>query len=163
MTIEMSHVGVGVSNVDRSADFYCNVLGYARATRLSGGQETAALVGFEGEVAFTSQFLVKDGQLLELVQFKSPAPVPASQLRPMNLAGLTHLSFRVTSGIDELLSRVEANGGRILEETRSATHFSDGSAGTCIFCLDPDGTRVEIMEMPEVIRFDREGGIALAD
>ncbi len=60
----------------------------------------------------------------------------------MNALGLTHLSLRVAD-IDQVVTQLAAVGGRPLEPTRIHNQRLGARA---IFVLDPDGTRVELVE-----------------
>jgi lactoylglutathione lyase len=62
----------------------------------------------------------------------------------MNQLGMTHLSFRV-EGIDGVLAKLEAAGGRVLEG--SVLALGDGSS-KALMAVDPDGTRLEIIDAP---------------
>ncbi|MEJ2207178.1 MAG: hypothetical protein P8170_24130, partial [Gemmatimonadota bacterium] len=52
-----------------------------------------------------------------------------------------HLSFAVDD-LDRVTGSIEAAGGRVLEGTRAV--FQSGNRG--LFALDPDGTRIELIE-----------------
>ena len=150
----MSHVGVGVTDIERAAAFYEKALGFRRAAAVTGGQESANLVGLSGEVRFQSLFMELEGRLVELVHFDAPATQRA-ELKQFAQTGLTHLSFRVDS-LDEAMDRVRRFGGKVLEQTGVNIDLPGGIAGRVIFCTDPDGTRVELMEFPDFVRFDQE-------
>jgi len=151
----MSHVGVGVTHIERAAAFYEGALGFRRAAAVAGGPESANLVGLAGDVRFQSLFMELEGRLVELVRFDAPATRRAD-LKAFGTTGLTHLSFRVDS-IDEALDRVRRFGGSVLEQTRTHVDLPGGITGCVIFCTDPDGTRVELMEFPDTVRFDLAG------
>ena len=59
----------------------------------------------------------------------------------MNHVGLTHLSLLVRD-FDATCRRIVAAGGRLLGD--SETSFAHGNRG--IMALDPDGTRIELIE-----------------
>ena len=62
----------------------------------------------------------------------------------MNAAGFTHLSLRVDD-LDATLADLRAHSGGVLDETR----FDDAAHGiAAIFILDPDRTRIELVQMP---------------
>jgi predicted enzyme related to lactoylglutathione lyase len=61
----------------------------------------------------------------------------------MHRTGLTHLAFRV-GDLDDLCRRIEAGGGRVLPATTAT--FEQGNRG--VMTLDPDGTRIELIERP---------------
>lgn len=148
----VSHVGICVSDLDKSLRFYEHALGFERAAALDVGNEVADLVGLGNDLRFTSQFLKSGTTLIELIAFSRPGTVTSDTTRPMNLVGLTHLSFRVDD-IEDVCARVRESHGTILEESSIPWTGANGERGTIIFCLDPDGTRVELMEIPDSVRF----------
>lgn len=139
----LSHVGVCVSDLDRSIRFYCEGLGFERAESFTVGDEFAALMEMDG-VALTSQFLRRDGHAIELLSFGHPEPQGDRTRRPVNTFGLTHLSFRVDD-VAEAAAKVEELGGTVHTDTR--TTMADGALDF-VYCSDPDGTRVELMRIP---------------
>jgi predicted enzyme related to lactoylglutathione lyase len=152
----VSHVGIGVTDMDRSIGFYECALGFHRAAAVIGGQESARLVGLAGEVRFYSQFMELEGRLVELVRFEQPA-TRRGPIKQFGQTGLTHLSMRVDD-LDATLARVRQFGGTVMEDSFTRVDMADGIKGRIIFCTDPDGTRVELMEFPDTIRFDLPAG-----
>ena len=65
-------------------------------------------------------------------------------LRPVNQHGLTHLSFQVEAA-EPLLEEIVRCGGRVLESTR----IEPASGTVAIFCHDPDGTLIELVQRAE--------------
>jgi glyoxylase I family protein len=146
--IVMSHIGMCVSDIARSTTFYCEALGFERAALVTGGQECADLVGVGDDLAFECQFLLKDGSLIELIHFTRPGHFGPATARPHNQLGLTHLSFRVRD-LDEVGHSIVKLGGKVLESTRSRRE----EFGRVIFCTDPDGVKIELMEIPDSVQF----------
>jgi predicted enzyme related to lactoylglutathione lyase len=62
----------------------------------------------------------------------------------MNALGLTHLSFRVDD-LDDVIHKLEKAGGRVIE--RSVVEIGGGKF-RALFALDPDGTRLELIDVP---------------
>ena len=60
---------------------------------------------------------------------------------PSNLRGRPHLCF-VVDDIDGVAARIEAFGGIVLRESRHIAEY-----GTLMFCADPDGVRIELVQM----------------
>lgn len=137
-----SHVGLCVSDLDRSLAFYRDGLGFREVGRLeSSGDATDTLLHLE-DVDLSAVFLERDGLRLELLHYRWPAHRGAGEPRPMNALGLTHLSLRV----DDLGTAIEAlqkTGARILHATRVA---NEELASAAIFVTDPDGTRIELVQ-----------------
>ena len=62
----------------------------------------------------------------------------------MNRRGLTHMALRV-EGLAEMLVQIEAAGFEIMKPT----HIANPELGSeVVYVLDPDGVRVELIEMP---------------
>jgi lactoylglutathione lyase len=144
--IGFSHIGVCVSDLDRSLRFYCEGLGFEHiATHDLDGTYADALE-VPGVVAFKSVFLAKGPMSIELLAYGDPGPEGTPSSR-RNLLGLTHLSFWV-SDVDAIAAALVAAGGTIVESTRTKSTDAGGSGTSLMFCADPDGTRVELMQRP---------------
>lgn len=139
----LSHVGICVSDLDRSIRFYTEGLGFEQAESFTVGDEFATLMEMDS-VELTSQFLRRDGHAIELLSFGHPEPGGERHRKDVNTFGLTHLSFRVDD-VAEAAAKVEELGGTVHTETR--TTMADGALDF-VYCSDPDGTRVELMRIP---------------
>ncbi len=139
----LTHLGLCVSDLERSVCFYRDVLGCTEAGRLDlAGEPTATLNGMR-DVAVRLVFLERDGWRLELFAFSVPGWVGAKHARPMNQLGLTHLAFRVDD-LDACCARIEGTGGRVLSDTR----LDLPGPTRVVMALDPDGIRLELLEKP---------------
>jgi glyoxylase I family protein len=138
---QTSHIGLCVTDLERSLRFYCDGLGFEKVlsyelddTMMPGlgqGLEVAS------PVALTSQFIQLDGLKIELLEYRSPAPSgePSSS---RGTIGLTHLSFYVDD-VDVAAARLVQCGGTIIQSTRVTLGIE------IVFLGDPDGARVELM------------------
>ena len=139
-----SHFGIWLADLDRAVAFWSEGLGFTVAERHEIGAEFAALMELE-DVAVTSQFLRSDQVTLELLAFSTPIATSEPR-RPLPTLGLTHVSLRVDD-LAETLGRLVALGGTEIDGTR--TEIAMGSAMLrFVYLTDPDGTRVELMEIP---------------
>jgi catechol 2,3-dioxygenase-like lactoylglutathione lyase family enzyme len=139
-----SHFGICVSDLERSLRFYCEAFGFEKAESHGIGQEFAGLMDFP-EVVLTSQFIRKGDTAIELLSFTEPAPFGDRERRAVNQLGLTHLSFRV-GDLDATAAKVVELGGAIVESSRTTIEFGDTPL-KFIYCTDPDGVRVELMDL----------------
>ncbi len=139
-----SHFGICVSDLGRSLRFYCEGLGFEKAESHPIGSEFASLMDLP-EVAVTSQFIRRDATAIELLAFSEPAPFGERERRPVNQLGLTHLSFRVRDVPATALRLVEL-GGAVVESSRTQIDLG-GAALEFVYCTDPDGVRVELMDL----------------
>jgi catechol 2,3-dioxygenase-like lactoylglutathione lyase family enzyme len=140
---EFSHFGICVSDLERSLRFYCEALGFEKAESHEIGDEFAALMDFS-DVAVTSQFIRKGPTAIELLAFTHPSPFGDGQRRAVNQLGLTHLSFRVDD-LAATAARVVDLGGTVVESSRTKIDLG-GTPLEFVYCTDPDGVRVELMD-----------------
>ena len=139
----LTHIGIGVSNLDRSLRFYRDLLGFTWEHRLDVENEpTDTLLRLRG-TKLHAEYLSRDGVRIELLHFASP-PAPPRRERVMNEPGLTHLSFRVTD-LDAVVDALRAAGERVLDET--IIRFPEWQSAAC-FILDPDGQLIELVQAP---------------
>jgi catechol 2,3-dioxygenase-like lactoylglutathione lyase family enzyme len=142
--VAFSHVGICVSDLERSVRFYCAGLGFELVQSHTVGQEFGSLMEIE-DVVLQSRFIRRDGVSLELLHFDAPGHVGEPLRRPMNQLGLTHLSLRVAD-LDAVAHVIESLGGTVVAGTR--TTFGTSDALDFVYCTDPDGTRIELMHLP---------------
>ncbi|MBF6335839.1 VOC family protein [Nocardia abscessus] len=119
------HIGLNVSDLDRSVDFYRRALGFEQLAASTDAQRRWAFLGADGKLVVTL-WEQSDGT------FSAETP------------GLHHLSFQVDN-IDQVRA-VE----RVLRELSVAfahdgvVAHGEGVASGGIFFTDPDGIRLEV-------------------
>jgi catechol 2,3-dioxygenase-like lactoylglutathione lyase family enzyme len=96
-------------------------------------------------VAVTSQFIRRGPTAIELLAFTEPEPIGSRARRPVQQLGLTHLSFRVR-GVEEVAARLVELGGGVVDSSRTEIDFG-GTPLLFVYCTDPDGVRVELMDL----------------
>jgi glyoxylase I family protein len=139
-----SHIGICVSDLDRSIRFYTDVFGFTELYQLDfENNEVAATMELQGK--FRSAMLIRADIRIELLQWVDVTTVGSGQRKAMNELGFTHLSFRVED-VDGLTEAILAAGGALLETTRTVLgDAADPAAPQFIYLTDPDGTRIELM------------------
>src|SRR5689334_7647446 len=111
-----SHIGLCVTDLERSRRFYEEVFGFREAfTFHTDGAETAALLRLDPPLVLDAVYLAVDGLLLELLHTEGPA-APVARDRTMNEPGLTHLSLFVDD-LDATIAAVTQHGGRVRADT----------------------------------------------
>ncbi|MFD0905316.1 VOC family protein [Actinomadura sediminis] len=123
--LQTGHVGLNVTDLDRSLPFYQRVFGFeVQAEGREDGRRWA--------------FLGRDGRLVLTLWQQSDTAFPTRS------AGLHHLSFQVDS-IDEVKAteRVLRELGAELVHDGVVPHGEGASSGG-VFFTDPDGIRLEI-------------------
>jgi catechol 2,3-dioxygenase-like lactoylglutathione lyase family enzyme len=141
-----THVGICVADLDRSLRFYVEALGFSRREPDGRvGTFIDPLVELDG-VELEFRFLVRDGMSVELLHFVSPDPVGPAGRRPMNQFGLTHFGLAITQ-LDDVVRAIVEYGGQTYPQTRVSYQVDDSSPRIdSVYCTDPDGVRLELME-----------------
>lgn len=132
----VNHVGICITDLERSLRFYVEVLGFVEQQRMAVPDAfTEGLLRVEAPVGLTAVYLANGDLTLELLHFDRPGNPPARE-RPFTEPGLTHLSFTVDD-IDAARAAVEAHGGRVLADTEIP--------GLAVMVRDPDGQILELL------------------
>lgn len=137
----LTHIGICVSDIDRSIRFYREALGFKYVSDLEvAGEPSDTLLRLK-DVELKAVYLERDGFRIELLYYASPARKPAPRRREMNDLGLTHLSFQV-SDFEATLAALRGAGATVLEETIVRIPGGDPLAA---FLTDPDGVLIELV------------------
>jgi catechol 2,3-dioxygenase-like lactoylglutathione lyase family enzyme len=139
----LTHMGICVSDLERSLPFYRDLLGCKEVGRLELEGEPTATLNEMADCKVRAVYLERDGWRLELLEFRVPGWLGPNAPRPMNQLGLTHLSFRVDD-LDAACARIQAAGGGLLSRSR----LDLPGPTRVIMAFDPDGTRLELIEGP---------------
>ena len=135
----MQHVAITVSDLERSAKFYCGALG---------------MVPFGGPKAGGSVLpLVSPGMRDQITLIAAGAAGAVSETghvlgAPGDQGGIDHFGFRVRAGSDleALRARLEAAGGQYVSS------LEIGPGMQSIFVKDPDGYRLQFTRYPAAAR-----------
>ncbi|MGX1369987.1 lactoylglutathione lyase [Streptomyces canus] len=125
MTLRTGHIGLNVTDLDRSLAFYRDVLGFRP---LAEGKEEGRRYAFLG-----------DGETLVLTLWQQAEGPYGSES-----AGLHHLALEADSieQVKEYEEALRAYGADFAHE--GVVAHREGAASGGIFFHDPDGTRLEI-------------------
>ena len=148
-TQRLSHIGICVKDLKKSADFYLEVFGYEEVGKLSmvpGYNQQADQLLDMKNCEFDALYIQrpKEDTRLELLCFKAPNYERDEAIRKVNLAGITHLSFRVES-LDDTVELVKQSGGEYLSHT--LVENPEFRVKSCMV-TDLDGTRIELLQAP---------------
>jgi glyoxylase I family protein len=142
--LRLTHIGICVSDWERSLRFYRDVLGFDYLSELQvAGEPSNTLLRLDN-VALRAIYLERDGARIELLHYATPGHQGDNQPRPMNQLGLTHLSLRVDN-LGATLTELRNAGVRILDDTYIDIPAFESAA---VFVTDPDGTLIELVQSP---------------
>jgi lactoylglutathione lyase len=130
-----NHIGLCVSDRERSRRFYEGLLGFEFWWELELPDEgTEKLLQLERPIGVRATYLIRDGLVLELLDYSKRDVIVGPQ-RVMDDVGLTHMSLSV-SDLGEVLAMVEEFGGTVVKETVTE-QFA--------MIRDPDGQLIELL------------------
>lgn len=129
----LGHLALKVRDLEASARFYRDQVGFAEMDRLKHENGDTWLIYLR----------ITDEQFLELMISDSSDPAPAD-----GTTGTTHFCFTIAD-LDIEAARLQANGIALTSQIKLG---QDGNRGAWI--TDPDGNRIELMEMnPDCIQY----------
>ena len=124
MKSKFTYVGVRVTDVEKSIDFYTKVLGMKVTGRGKIPQTKGETVGLQTE---------EGGFLIELNYYEKDSPFNTKYVPG---EGLDHLAFKVDN-LDEALAEAKREGHRTILQMKA-----DG--GRWAYIEDPDGNWIEL-------------------
>jgi len=150
MIADVLHFSFTVSDIERSIDWYTEVLGLELVHRQRQENEyTQVLVGIPGAVLEVAQFAVpgvppaRSTHMLELVEYVTPRGEPSAPLA-VNSVGCPHLALMVDD-IHEGYARMRERGVEFVNPPVEITAGANAGGFTCYF-HDPDGITLEILQ-----------------
>ncbi|MBS1881744.1 MAG: VOC family protein [Actinobacteria bacterium] len=140
------HVGLQVEDLERSIDFYTRRLGLEVTLRRTVTEPyIGEIVGYPG-VEIREAFLSVPGsdQIVELLEY---AKVERRAVDPATAhTGTAHVCLLVDD-LPELYARLSEDGVRFLSPP-VAPSVGPNQGGLVVYLVDPDGIRVELIQLP---------------
>lgn len=146
MISSIRHIGIVVRNLDESLRFYRDTLGlsiYKRHTE-KPGQFIDNLVGINKVELEWVKIIIPKGGLIELLQYHShpdPDVNRCPEMFPSNRLGCSHISLTVDN-LAQLYDKLTGNGYKC----NSGPLVSPDGRVKILYCHDPDGTILELIE-----------------
>jgi len=138
------HTGFVVKDLEKSVDFYTNVLGMRIAARTEREGEFINQVLAFPDAHIKGAFVDKgEGHQLELIQYINPASGPGGIAR--NDLGATHLAFYVED-IDKFYEDTRDRGLRFNNPPASLAEGQRNLKRKALYAQDPDGNWLEFVE-----------------
>jgi lactoylglutathione lyase len=124
MKSKFTYVGIRVTDLEKSIDFYTRILGMKVTGRGKIEQTKGETVGLQSE---------KDGFILELNYYEKNSPYNTKYAVG---EGLDHLAFKVDD-LDQALEEARKTGHRTILEMKA-------NGGRWAYIEDPDGIWIEL-------------------
>ena len=144
----MNHTGFVVSNMDRSLEFYRDLLGLKEErNQILEGEFISELVGYPD--ARLHIIYLGSGDMrhsVELIQYLNPAGTPAA-MPERHQVGASHLGV-IVDDLDAFYAELSSRGVRFVSPPtiRPGAVYPMASKGC--YMQDPDGNWLELLERP---------------
>ena len=141
MIQNIRHTGIVVADLEKSLRFYTQKLGFKVSKRIDeSGSFIDKILGFEHLVVTTVKMTLRDGKMIELLDFTNQKKVALE--RYINDIGPTHLALTV-SGLDAIYVDFINDGIKFI----SSPEVSPDGYAKVAFCRAPEGTFIELVEL----------------
>ncbi|HEX8077549.1 MAG TPA: VOC family protein, partial [Chthoniobacterales bacterium] len=133
---------------ERSLIFWRDVLGFELSHRAHQKGELAEEITGVKDAEILIAVLKAPGHKIELLEYRAPADrKQQNDLRPCDL-GQMHIALTVDN-LDEVLETISASGWKSAGQPQTLT-VGPNAGKRVIYVRDPDGTTIELMQMPAV-------------
>src|SRR5438270_12187116 len=107
--IAADHTGITVSNLERSLDFWQNVLGFEFShSAHQKGERPEQITGVKGAELKLAVVKTPSGHKIELLEYFAPADRKRADLRPCDV-GHVHVAV-IVDDLDAVVERIDASG-----------------------------------------------------
>ena len=152
--IAADHTGITVSNVERALMFWRDVLGFEFSHRAHQvGEMADQITGVKGAELKLAVVKAPGGHKIELLEYVAPVDRKKDvDLRPCDV-GHVHVAF-IVSNLDAILDKIASAGWAAAGQPQTLT-AGPNAGKRVIYVRDPDGTTIELMELPEQLNVAR--------
>jgi catechol 2,3-dioxygenase-like lactoylglutathione lyase family enzyme len=134
------HTGIIVKNIKKSKNFYEKFLGLKVIQDFWDSTEYInKITGLKNAKVHMIKFKLKNGDVLEILEY--PTHKTKNFKVPIHNVGLCHLALQI-SNIEKFYQKMKNKIKFISKPIISSEKF----AKVC-FCLDPDNTRIELVQI----------------
>ena len=141
MPFNIRHTGIVVTDLEKSKNFYCNLLGFQVKKEVDEhGEFIDNFLDLTDVLVTTCKMTLDNGDMVELLHYKSHPEKP-DRGKKITQIGCSHIALTVKN-LDEVYDRLLSVG---VELNSPPQHSPDGKVKVT-FCKDPDGTFIELVE-----------------
>jgi len=141
----VDHTGITVRNLERSLEFWRDVLGFELSHRphQTGtlASEITGVSGAEIKIAVLKGY----GHKIELLEYLAPADRKHVDIRPCDV-GSVHVAL-IVDDLDTVLETIAASGWKVAGKPQ-ILRAGPNAGKRVIYVRDPDGTTIEFMQAP---------------
>ncbi len=143
MITGLNHSGLVVEDLDRSINFYRDVIGLevVRTLEREGGP-ISEVVGYENTQLKGAMLSLNDGHLIELIQYINPE-VSELPTQERAVLGGSHIAFNV----DDIQKTMDALISNDAKQLNPPVETAPGRKAC--YMQDPDGNWIELLEIKE--------------
>jgi catechol 2,3-dioxygenase-like lactoylglutathione lyase family enzyme len=143
--VGVGHIGITVSDIDRSMSFYRDVLGFEVGKKMRvGGEMFEKITGVPG-AEIDIAFVRTHGHFFELLCYVKPEDRAVSKLRACD-PGFMHAAFKVQN-LDNVVASITTHGFQPLSAIQTVPEGPEKGLRV-IYARDPDGVVLEFIEEP---------------
>ena len=139
------HTGITVSNLERSLEFWRDVLGFELSHRAHQKGELAEQITGVAGAEILIAVVKAPGHKIELLEYRAPADRQHFRPRPCDV-GSVHIAL-IVGNLDAVLARIASSGWKAAGKPQMLT-AGPNAGKRVIYVRDPDGTTIEFMQMP---------------
>lgn len=145
--IDADHTGITVANLERSLEFWQNVLGFEFSHRThQTGEMASEITGVADAEIKLAVVKAPGGHKIELLEYLAPPDRKQHvDLRPCDI-GSVHIAFTVDN-LDAVLQKIAASGWKAAG-TPQTLQTGPNAGKRVVYVRDPDGTTIEFMQPP---------------
>ena len=145
--IAADHTGITVSNLERSLEFWRDVLGFELShSAHQTGELAAEITGVVGAEIKLVVLKASGGHKIELLEYLAPPDRQRTNPRPCDV-GSVHVALLVDD-LDAVLERIVASGWKAAGKPQTLT-IGPNAGKRVVYVRDPDGTTIEFMQPPK--------------
>lgn len=141
MITAIRHTGLVVADLSKALEFWCGVMGFVVSRQMEeSGPHIDAMMGLKDVRVTTAKLSAPDGNLLELLHFRSHPDKPEWQGKPYS-TGFTHIALTVRN-LDEAFQRLQQAGVSFPAKPQ----LSPDGRVKVIYAQGPEGVLLELVE-----------------